>query len=83
MRISGRREAGAELRSLGHQRDVPQWWCDSQNHATIEGRLFGGQGSGSLLPPPSAHASLKQKHRSGLTDETRYRNNKVTIIRNT
>ena len=60
----GTREAGAELRSLGHQRAAPQWWRDSQNRATIEGRLFGGQGSGARLPPPSSHASLKQKHRT-------------------
>ena len=27
---------------------------DAENRATIEGRLFGGQGSGDLLPPPSS-----------------------------
>ena len=48
----GRREARAELRSLGHQRVAPQWWHDSENRATIEGWLFGGQGSRALLPPP-------------------------------
>ena len=26
----GRREVGAELHSLGHQRAAPQWWRDSE-----------------------------------------------------
>ena len=60
----GMREVGAKLRSLGHQRTAPQWWHDYENRATNEGRLFGGQGSGARLPPPSSHASLKQKHRT-------------------
>ena len=47
------REVGAELRSLGHQRAALHWWRDSQNHATNEERLFGGQGSRAPLPPPS------------------------------
>ena len=49
----GMREAGAELHSLGHQRATPHWWCDYENQATSEGRIFGGQGNGASLPTPS------------------------------